>query len=419
MTENTAESQETSATRFNPFENPQFLQLMVYRIFTMLSYQMVAVAVGWQIYSITRNPTALGTIGLAEVIPYFLVAPFAGYLVDHLKRRVLGMFSCLVLALTPLLLLLVTTDTIHVEGTWFIYLAIALSGCVRSFLGPIYNALFAQVLKRSDFVRGAGFGAVIFQMGLVLGPAFAGLAIAKWGLSTTYSLAAVFGLIAAVAVRTIKVGERPKPESRPPIFASIAEGGRFVLGNQILLAAMALDMFAVLFGGAISMLPAFIKDVLNEGPEALGILRAAPALGSVVMALWLARNPLERNAGRILLWAVALFGLCWSAFAMSQWLWLSAAILVVSGLLDGISVVLRSTIMQLTTPDDMRGRVSSINGIFIGSSNELGAFYTGSMAGLMGLIPAVFVGGLLTVAVVILTAWRAPKLRTLDLRSLE
>lgn len=368
---------DTSAS-FNPLQNRQFLQLMIYRIFTMLSYQMVAVTVGWQIYEITRNPLALGTIGLAEVIPYFLTAPFAGYLVDILRRRILGMVCCLVLALTPFLLMLATNGTIPVKGTWFIYLAIALSGCVRSFLGPVYNALFAQVLPREHFVRGASFGAVVFQAGLVLGPAMAGAVVATWGMTAAYAMATVFGLIAAFAVRLVRVGERPPPPARPPIFASILQGGKFVWGHQILLAAMALDMFAVLFGGAISMLPAFIKDVLDQGPEAFGMLRAAPAFGSVIMALWLARHPLDKSAGKILMYAVAGFGLCWAAFALSKLLWLSAVILVISGLCDGISVVLRSTIMQLATPDEMRGRVSSINGIFIGSSNELGAFYTGS-----------------------------------------
>ena len=392
---------------------------MVYRIFTMLSYQMVAVTVGWQIYSLTRNTFALGTIGLAEVVPYLITAPFAGYLVDILRRRVLGMWCCVILALTPLLLLLATTGTIGVKGTWFFYFAIALGGCVRSFLGPIYNALFAQILAREHFVRGASFGAVVFQTGLVLGPALAGAVVAKLGIPTAYAMACTFAVIAAIAVRTLQVGERPTPAKRPPIFASILEGGKFVWGHQILLGAMALDMFAVLFGGAISMLPAYIKEVLELGPEAFGMLRAAPALGSVIMALWLARNPLDRNAGRILLFAVAGFGLCWSAFALSKLLWLSALILVVSGLCDGISVVLRSTIMQLSTPDEMRGRVSSINGIFIGSSNELGAFYAGSMAGLLGLLPAMFIGGIVTVCVVLVTAYRAPKLRNLNLSDLN
>jgi len=203
------------------------------------------------------------------------------------------------------------------------------------------------------------------------------------------------------------------------VFASIAEGARFVFGHQILLAALALDMFAVLFGGAISLAPAFIHDILAYGPEGLGILRSAPALGSVAMGIWLARNPIQRNAGRFLLYAVAGFGLCMVGFGLSTAFWLSAFFLLLSGMCDGVSVVMRSTIMQLSTPDHMRGRVSSINGLFVGSSNEIGAFYMGSMARLLGLVPAVVIGGFVTMGVVATTAIRAPKLRRLDLRDLQ
>jgi MFS family permease len=182
---------------------------------------------------------------------------------------------------------------------------------------------------------------------------------------------------------------------------------------------MALDMFAVLFGGAISLAPAFIKDVLHAGPEALGLLRAAPAAGAVIVGLWLARRPIERHAGRFMLWAVAGFGACIIGFGLSKALWLSIAFMFLSGIFDGVSVVLRSTILQLATPDHMRGRVSSINSIFISSSNELGAFYAGSMARLLGLMPAVVLGGCVTLGVVAVTAWKSPTMRRLDLRDLH
>ena len=192
-----------------------------------------------------------------------------------------------------------------------------------------------------------------------------------------------------------------------------------LLPSSSLLGAMALDMFSVLLGGAVSMLPAFIHDILHYGPEGLGILRGAPALGSILVGVWLARHPLQRNAGRILLLSVAGFGLCTIAFGLSRHFWLSAAILLSYGMCDGVSVVVRQTILQLATPDAMRGRVSSINGIFIGSSNELGAFYDGVMARLVGLVPAVVIGGCVTLGVVATTAWKAPKLRKLDLRDLQ
>ncbi|KRG65050.1 multidrug transporter [Stenotrophomonas humi] len=398
---------------------PGFAQLLMYRIAAMLSYQIVAVTVGWHIYEITRNPFSLGLIGLAEVLPFFCVAPFAGYLVDHLPRRRLGMAATLGLIATALVLAAVAMGWLPVKGVWPIYLAIALTGMVRAFLSPIYNALFARVLAREQFARGAGFGSVVFQAGMVIGPALGGVLVAWGGKGLSYGVAVVMATLALAALASLKVSEPPPPQTRAPIFASIAEGARFVLSNQIMLGAMALDMFSVLLGGVVAMLPAFIQDILHYGPEGLGILRAAPALGSICVGLWLARRPLQRNAGRVLLFAVAGFGLCVIAFGLSHSFWLSAAILLFYGACDGVSVVVRSTILQLATPDEMRGRVSSINGIFISSSNELGAFYAGSMARLLGLVPAVVIGGCAVLAVAGVTAWKAPQLRRLNLRDLQ
>ncbi|MGH8031523.1 MAG: MFS transporter [Luteimonas sp.] len=392
---------------------------MVYRVCTMLSYQVVAVTVGWHVYEITRDPFALGLIGLAEVLPYFCVAPFAGYLVDHLPRRKLGIAACVGLTLTPALLVVYTNGWLPVHGVWPIYAAIALTGIVRAFLGPVYNALFARVLPREQFTRGAGLGSVAFQAALVIGPALGGALVGWAGKSVAYGAGSVVALGAIAALLVLRVTEPPPVLQRAPIFASIHEGLRFVFGNQIMLGAMALDMFAVLLGGAAAMLPAFIHDILHYGPEGLGILRGAPALGSILVGVWLARWPLQKHAGRTLLFAVAGFGLCTIAFGLSRSFWLSVGLLMLSGICDGVSVVMRSTIMQLATPDAMRGRVSSINGLFIGSSNELGAFYAGTMARLIGLVPAVVVGGFMTLAVVGITAWKAPRLRRLDLRELE
>ncbi len=403
----------------SPLHNPRFRALMAYRICTILSYQIVAVTVGWHIYEITGSPFALGLIGLAEVLPYFCIAPFAGYLVDHLPRRKLGVAACLGLFATALLLTAITQAWLPVRGVWAIYAAIALTGIARSFLGPVYNALFARVLPREQFVRGASLGSIVFQGGMVVGPALGGVLVGWGGKGVAYATAAGIVVIAAFAIGTLRVTEPPRLLQRAPVFSSIAEGLQFVLGSQVMLGAMALDMFCVLLGGAVSMLPAFIQDILHYGPEGLGILRGAPALGSICVATWLARHPLQKNAGRILLVAVACFGLCTIAFGLSRHFWLSAAILVLYGMCDGVSVVTRSTIMQLVTPDEMRGRVSSINGIFIGSSNELGAFYDGVMARLLGLVPAVVVGGCVTLGVVGITGWKAPKLRRLDLRELE
>jgi len=398
--------------------NRGFAGLLVYRLLAMLSYQIVAVTVGWQLYQITRDALSLGLIGLTEVIPYFCFALFAGYAVDHLPRRKLGMFACLGLLLTTLMLAGVASGKLPAFGTLTIYAAIAINGVVRAFLGPVYQSLFARVLKREDFARGAGVGSVVMQTGLVFGPALGGGLIAWQGLTFAYLVAAAFAAAAAIAIANLRATEPALPADRAPVFKSIGEGLRFVFNHQIVLGAQALDMFSVLFGGAVAMLPAFIHDILHYGPEALGILRAAPAAGAVLMGLWLARHPPQRNAGRLLLYAVAGFGLCIIGFALSRQLWLSALFLMASGMCDGVSVVLRSTILQLSTPDHLRGRVSSINGIFIGSSNELGAFESGLAARLLGLVPSVIFGGCMTLGVVAATAKLAPKLRKLDLRDL-
>ncbi len=398
---------------------PGFIALLLYRISAMLSYQIVAVTVGWHIYEITRNPFSLGLIGLAEVLPYFCVAPFAGYLVDHLPRRRLGMAACAGLVLTALILVGVAGGWLPFDGVWPIYAAIALTGMVRAFLSPIYNALFARVLARGQFARGAGVGSVVFQAGMVIGPALGGGLVAWGGKGVAYGVAAAAALLALWALAALKVEEPPAPAHPAPIFASIAEGARFVWNTPVMLGAMALDMFSVLLGGVVAMLPAFIQEILHYGPEGLGILRAAPALGSVVVGLWLARRPLQRHAGPVLLTAVAGFGLCVIAFGLSRSFWLSATILLFYGAFDGVSVVVRSTILQLATPDEMRGRVSSINGLFISSSNELGAFYAGTMARWLGLVPAVVLGGCAVLGVAGITAWKNPILRRLNLRDLH
>ncbi|XQA76733.1 MFS transporter [Xanthomonas sacchari] len=399
--------------------HPGFALVLAYRILAMLSYQVVAVTVGWHIYEITRDPFSLGLIGLAEILPFFCIAPFAGYLVDHLPRRYLGMLASVGLVATAAILLAVSRGWLSAQGVWPIYAAIALTGAARAFLSPVYNALFARVLPREAYARGASVGSVAFQAGMVIGPALGGLLVGWGGKSLAYGTAIGASSAALLALWLLRVSEPVHEGPRAPIFRSIAEGAQFVFSNQIMLGAMALDMFSVLLGGAVSMLPAFIHDILHYGPEGLGILRGAPALGSILVGVWLARHPLQRNAGRVLLLAVAGFGLCTIAFGLSRHFWLSVAILLAYGMCDGVSVIVRSTILQLATPDAMRGRVSSINGIFIGSSNELGAFYDGVMARLIGLVPAVVLGGCVTLGVVGVTAWKAPKLRNLDLRDLQ
>ena len=418
-----------------PLRIPAFRWLMAYRLLTIFSYQIVAVTVGWHVYELTRDPWKLGLIGLTEVLPFFCVAPFAGYLVDHLPKRRVGAIACVGLAMTPAILAIVAWGLVFSDDQsarlWLIYGAIVLTGMVRAFLGPVYNTLFACALRRDQFARGSSIGSVVFQGALSLGPAVGGAIIAlvaKFGdhaehsvvpAGPAYLVGAVCALGAAYALTRLRVTEPALSHERSPIFASIGEGLRFVFKTPMMLGAMALDMFAVLFGGAISLAPAFVKDVLHAGPDALGILRSAPAAGAALVGLWCARHPIQRNAGRLMFGAVAGFGLCIIGFGLSETLWLSVACMFFSGVFDGVSVVLRSTILQLATPDHMRGRVSSINSIFISSSNELGAFYAGSMAKLLGLTTAVVVGGCVTLGVTGFTAWKLPVLRRLNLRDLQ
>jgi len=398
--------------------NPAFLKLLSFRVLIVLAYQVMAIVVGWHIYELTHDTFALGLVGLAEVVPYFCCALFAGYAVDHYSRRLFGVLASLMLLLVALTLAAVSLGWTAGQPSWWIYASIAFTGLARAFIGPTYNALFALILRRDQYARASGLGSSMLQLGLVTGPALGGILVAWAGKTAAYGTAAGLCLLAGLALLSLRVKEPPSAPSAP-IFTSIAEGLRFVFGNQVILGAQSLDMFAVLFGGAVSMLPAFIHDVFHYGPEGLGILRAAPAVGAVMTGLILARFPINLHAGRWLLGAVAGFGLCMIGFALSVNFWVAALLLMLSGVFDGVSVVMRTTILQLATPDAIRGRVSAINGIFIGSSNELGAFESGVAARLMGLVPSVVFGGMMTLAVVAATAKLAPKLRKLELHQLH
>ncbi|OYY50692.1 MAG: MFS transporter [Methylophilaceae bacterium 17-44-8] len=396
-----------------------FVKLLAFRIQMVLAYQMMAVVVGWHIYELTHDPLALGLIGLAEVIPYFSCALFAGHAVDHYySRRAFAILAASLLCLNALTLTAISLGWISGDPTVWIYSSIAFTGIARAFIAPSYNTLFAIIVPRASFARGAGVGSSIFQIGLVIGPALGGLLVGFASKTMAYALASALCAGAVVAMLMLKVKE-PPAQTGVAVFKSIGEGLRFVWGNQIVFGAQMLDMFAVLFGGAVALLPAFVHDVYQMGPEGLGVLRAAPAVGAIATGLWLTKHPINLHAGRWLLGAVAGFGACMIGFALSPYFWLAVAILMLSGVLDGISVVMRQTILQLATPDGMRGRVSAINGIFIGSSNELGAFESGVAAKLLGLVPSVIFGGMITISIVGLTAKLAPKLRDLELKQLH
>ncbi len=399
-----------------------FTELMLYRISLTLSYQILAVTVGWHIYEITHDPLSLGLIGLAEVIPYFCSALFAGHAVDVMSKRRIAIFGCLIHALIAGLMVVVTIDYLSLfsaHAQWFIYFGIGLAGLARAFLRPTYQVLFAQVLERKDFARGSAVGTVIFQVSQVAGPALGGVLIAWTGLVSAYAASGAFALCGVVSLLLLTIREVLSPEKNPSVWQGIVLGLKFVFTKQLMLAAMALDMFAVLFGGAVSMLPAFIDEILQGSPENLGVLRAAPALGSALVGLWLARVPIDHHAGKLMLAAVAGFGVAVIGFGLSTSLWIAAFCLLLTGMFDGISVVVRSTVFQLITPDNMRGRVSAINGIFIGSSNEIGALESGLAASLMGLSASIVFGGAMTLFVVMVCWFAAPQLRNLHINHLH
>jgi MFS family permease len=295
---------------------------------------------------------------------------------------------------------------------------VAFLGLARALLRPSYQAIFGQIIPRDQLTKYTAYASSAFQICVVAGPGLGGLMIGFAGLEWTYALAALSGAIGLYGITFIHI-KHEKPEGLNNNFLkSFFEGLDYVKKHELILGIMALDMFAVLFGGAVSILPAFVKEVLNAGPETLGILRAAPAAGAVLTGIYLARRPILEDSGKYLFLSVGGFGLAIIAFALSSNLWLCALFLFISGCCDSVSVVIRGSIMQLTTPDQMRGRISAINGIFIGSSNELGALESGIAASLIGLVPSIVFGGAATIVVVLLTYRLAPQLRKLNLKDL-
>lgn len=395
-----------------------FRRLLLYRIGATLSYQITMVAVGWHIYEITNSVISLGLIGLAELVPYFLLALYAGHAVDHYSRKLIAAIACMIHVLVALLLTAIALGWL-MPPVPLIYCAVALIGAGRAVLRPSYTAIFGQIIPRKDLPRYTAYASSAFQICVVAGPGLGGLMIGFAGLEWTYLLAAICGVIGLWGVTFIHAPQEKVSQLSGHIFKSLLEGFDYVRKHELILGIMALDMFAVLFGGAVSILPAFVKEVLDAGPEALGILRAAPAAGAVLTGIYLAKRPLLTDSGRHLFLSVAGFGVAIIAFGLSTNMWVCALFLFISGCFDSISVVIRSSIMQLTTPDHMRGRISAINGIFIGSSNELGALESGIAASMLGLVPSIVFGGAATIAIVLITYKLAPHLSKLHLKDIS
>jgi MFS family permease len=403
-----------------PLRVPAFRWFVASVLTMAMGAQIQGVVVAWQLYAVTHDPLSLGMVGLAEAAPFIGLALFAGHVADVLDRRRVALTALGVLFLCTVALALASREgggwAARLPSLkWAIYVVIVVCGAARSFLLPARNALSAEVVPRPLFPSSIAWRTGVWQIAAVTGPALGGVLYAWLGPGPAYWIAGALMAAAFFAVLRIRVASGTRVHAPAvSLLASLREGLSFILHRRILLGAMTLDLFAVLFGGAVAILPVFANEILLVGPRGLGILRGAPAIGAVVLAGVMALRPPLRRAGPTFLWAVAIFGGCMVAFARSRSFWLSVALLAVSGAADMLSIVVRSTLIQVRVPQAMLGRVSSVNQIFVGSSNEIGAFESGLAARLMGTVPSVVMGGLVTIGVVAATAWRVPELRELE-----
>ena len=380
-----------------------------------LASQLQAVVVGWQVYAITHDPLSLGLLGLAEALPFIAVALPAGYVADRWNRRTITVCSLAVnvACAVGLLAFSATPGLMQRAGVTPVYAIIFVSGIARSLLQPARQALGAEIIPRTMYENAIAWRSSSWQTAAVIGPAIGGLLYGFAGPVAAYATGAVLMSFALVGFLTVHYAPGERASDKTPILTGLVTGLRFVWNEPVILAALSLDLFSVFLGGAEALLPVFASEILKVGPQGLGILRAAPAAGAVLMGVFLAhRGPIER-AGRAMLLAVATFALAIIGFGLSTSFVLSAALLMVSGMADNVSVVIRSTLLQLLTPPEMLGRVSAVNSVFIGSSNELGAFESGVAARLLGAVPAVVLGGTASLLVVGVTARLVPRLRTL------
>lgn len=398
-----------------------FRLFLAYRFCITAAILMQSVIVGWQLYSITKNVLSLGLIGLTEVIPQIGIALIAGHYVDIWDRKKIISQTTLLLLFGSALLLATAIPSLNtgfLAGTTPIFITIFLVGLTRGILMPAHTALLGQLVPRELLTGAATWGSTVWQVAAITGPALGGLVYGFFGLLPAYFLVFAFFTTCITLLFFMKSPGKVVVSKQldEGMFVRIGQGVRYVFRNQVLLGAFALDMFAVLFGGAVAMLPVFASDILKVGPEGLGILRACPAIGAILMSVLLTFRPPVYRSGILMMWSVAGFGICMIVFGLSKNFYLSGACLLLSGVFDNVSVVVRSSILQLFTSDEMKGRVAAVNSIFVGSSNELGAFESGTAASAMGLVPSVLFGGIMTLIVVAIAAKTAPGLRKLSLR---
>jgi MFS family permease len=403
----------------SPLNHQEFKRYIIVRFFYTMALRMVATVIAYKLFHLTNSSFAIGIVGLAEFIPVFSLALYAGHVVDRSDKRTLLLKGMVLYAICVLVLLVLTMPSI--ESTLALsqipllfYVVIFLTGIIRAFVGPASSAIIAQLVPRDILQFGASISSTSYLAASIFGHALAGFLIAFIGVHTTFYV--IFALVALAAALLSRIAKTPIMNTNNTVkaWASVKEGLKFVFGHKILLGAISLDLFAVLFGGAVALIPEFADRVLQVGPIGFGWLNAAVDIGSIIMVISITLHPLRRKQGRNLMLVVGGFGICIILFGLSKLYWLSFLVLLIAGMLDGISVVIRSTILQLTTPDEMRGRVGAVNSIFINSSNELGQFESGFTARVMGAVPAVLFGGIMTLLVVIISWFKAPSLRKFE-----
>jgi MFS family permease len=404
--------------RHDPYvslRNPNFLWYVASLVALTLGTQIQATVVAWQVYAITKDPLSLGLVGLAEALPFITAALYAGHIADRHDRKLLSLIALAVQLGCSFALILLTVYARRLLSATIlpIFVVVGVSGLARSLLQPARTALGAEIVPRETYTNAITWRSSLWQFAAVVGPAAGGIIYGFSGPRLAYIVETILCAIALFLFTQIAYTRLPAVVTEMTIGENLTVGIRFLMTQPELLGAQLLDLFSVLFGGAPALLPIFASEILHVGPQGLGILRAAPAAGAVLISVLLVHRRM-RNAGPILFMCVAAFGACWILFALSRWFWVSLALLFISGMLDNVSVVIRSTLLTLRTPPHLLGRVSAVNQIFIGSSNEIGSFESGVAAKLLGTVRSVIFGGLITLGVVGVTAWRIPPLRKLD-----
>jgi MFS family permease len=396
---------------------PDFRLYISSRFCVTLAIQIQSVVVAWQVYEITKDPLSLGLIGLAEAIPSIGVSLYAGHVADVVQRKkiiITCITTLLVCSVALLLFTLQPKDFFSLYGVIPIYLVIFLSGIARGFLSPALFSFMPQLLPREIFQNAITWNSTVWETATIAGLALGGLLYGFFGITVAYTVDVTLTFLGLMLLS--QVGNKPLPPASDEegVSEKIKAGLKFVFRNKLILSAISLDLFAVLFGGAVALLPIFAEEILHVGPIGLGVLRAAPSIGALGMAFYITHNPIQKHTGKILLYCVAGFGLCMIAFAISTNFWLSLGVLILSGGFDCVSVIIRLTLLQTLTPENMKGRVSAVNHIFVGSSNEIGMFESGVVAKIIGAVPSVILGGCLTMVVVGVTSWVSKSLRQLE-----